>query len=228
MKKLHLLFLLPFTLFFFFACSGRGNQKKKMSTPDVDLMSWKSQGNSLDTATFAGGCFWCTEAYFERVGGVKKVVSGYSGGTSPNPTYEQVSAGKTDYAEAVQVFFDPEVLSYEKLLEVFFATMDPTQLNRQGPDVGKQYRSVVLTHNAKQGKLAQDYVDYLEKSSLYGAPIVTKVEPFIGFYEAEDYHQDFYRLNPDNPYVCNVSQPKVKKFEKEFQDILKEEYKTKK
>lgn len=199
-----------------------------MGTPDIDLSSWQSQGNKLDTATFAGGCFWCTEAFFERIEGVKKVVSGYSGGSSPNPTYEQVSAGKTDYAEAVQVFYDPEVLSYEKLLEVFFATIDPTQLNRQGPDVGTQYRSVVICHNDEQQKLAREYVEYLEKSSIYVAPIVSKVEAFTSFYEAEDYHQDFYRLNPDNPYVCNVSQPKVKKFEKDFQDILKKEYKTKK
>lgn len=211
--------------FGFTGCSGssgenNGREQVNINEPaDADLKEM-----DLDTATFAGGCFWCTEAYFERVRGVKKVVSGYSGGTTPNPTYKEVSAGKTDYAEAVEVYYDPNMVSYKKLLQVFFATMDPTQLNRQGPDVGEQYRSVVFYHNERQKNAATDFIRQLTESEQYSSPIVTKIEPYKKFFIAEDYHQDYYRLNPHDPYVRSVAGPKVKKFVKEYQDLLKREY----
>ncbi|WP_051049892.1 peptide-methionine (S)-S-oxide reductase MsrA [Nafulsella turpanensis] len=197
-----------------------GRQELKIETASLEL-----QASELDTATFAGGCFWCTEAYFERVKGVKAVVSGYSGGTTPNPTYKQVSYGQTDYAEAVQVYYDPEVVDYATLLKVFFATIDPTQVNRQGPDVGEQYRSVVFYDGKKEKKLATEYVEKLSVSGKYRKPIATKVQPLTNFYVAEDYHQDYYELNPNDPYVVSVARPKVKKFVKEYPELLKEKYK---
>ena len=207
------------------ACSNSSREEARSEEINAqNTLALDYQGQNLDTATFAGGCFWCTEAYFERVRGVQKVVSGYSGGTSPNPTYKDVSAGKTDYAEAVEVYYDPNVVSYQKLLQVFFATMDPTQLNRQGPDIGEQYRSIVFFHNPKQEKEAKEYIAKLTASGQYDKPIVTTVEPYEKFYVAEDYHQDYYRINPKDPYVRSVARPKVKKFEKEYQDLLKREY----
>lgn len=179
----------------------------------------------LETAYFASGCFWCTEAVFERVKGVKEVVSGYAGGTKPNPTYQEVSAGRTDYAEAVRVRYDPEVVSYRQLVEVFFGSHDPTQLNRQGPDVGKQYRSAIFYRNEEERSIALEVKNELEASDKFeeGA-IVTKFTKYDRFYEAEDYHQDYYANHPENSYIQNVSRPKVEKFMKEFRALLKEEY----
>lgn len=177
----------------------------------------------LDTATFASGCFWCTEAVFERVRGVKSVVSGYAGGAQDDATYELVSAGKTDHAESVQVYYDPEQVSYQTLLEVFFATHDPTQLNRQGPDIGRQYRSGIFYHNAAQQEAATAYMQKLRQSGKYQKPIVTELYPYTEFYIAEDYHQNYYEHHPENPYIINVTKPKVEKFEKEFKDLLKKE-----
>ncbi|GAA4427200.1 hypothetical protein GCM10023188_10020 [Pontibacter saemangeumensis] len=178
----------------------------------------------LAKATFAGGCFWCTEAYFERLQGVEAVVSGYSGGKKANPTYQEVSAGATDYAEAVQVYYDPEIISYQELLEVFFATHDPTTLNRQGPDHGKQYRSVVFYRSPEEKRLVDDYIQKLEEAGTYRDDIVTKVQPFKKFWDAEPYHQDYYRLNPNDPYVRSVARPKVLKFESNYAKMLKPEY----
>lgn len=185
----------------------------------------EAEKKELEKATFAGGCFWCVEAVFERVKGVKQVVSGYAGGSEKNPTYDAVSAGKTSHAEAVQLFYDPSVVSYQTLLEIFFATHDPTTLNRQGPDVGAQYRSAVFYHNEEQEKAVREYVKKLEREGKFRDPVVTELVPYEKFYEAENYHQDYYALNPDNSYVRAVSRPKVKKFEKEFRDYLKEAYK---
>ena len=176
----------------------------------------------LDTATFAGGCFWCTEAVFERVKGVKSVVSGYTGGSQANPTYKQVSNGRTDHAEAVQIYYDPEMITYQQLLEVFFGTMDPTQLNRQGPDVGEQYRSAVFYHDAEQQSLADEYMKKLGKSGKYDKPIVTQLVSYEKFWVAEDYHQDYYELNPGNPYIQSVAKPKVKKLKKNYTSLLKD------
>ncbi|MGB5928100.1 MAG: peptide-methionine (S)-S-oxide reductase MsrA [Cyclobacteriaceae bacterium] len=179
----------------------------------------------LDTATFAGGCFWCTETVFERVEGVQEVVSGYAGGSEDSPTYEQVSAGNTSHAEAVQVYYHPEVVSFEKLVEVFFkGAHDPTQLNRQGPDVGKQYRSVAFYANNKEKKIIENMIKKLDSEGYYSDPIVTQVQMTDRFWMAEDYHQDYYVNHPDNSYIRNVSKPKVEKFEKKFKDILKDDY----
>ncbi len=185
----------------------------------------EEEKENLSQATFAGGCFWCVEAVFERVEGVKSAISGYAGGSEPNPTYENVSAGKTSHAEVVTIYFDSSVVAYRTLLEVFFATHDPTTLNRQGPDVGAQYRSVVFYHSDEQKKAVDEYLSHLERANKFKDPIVTQVVPFEKFYEAEAYHQEYYVLHPDNSYIRAVTAPKIKKFEKEFRAILKEEYK---
>jgi peptide-methionine (S)-S-oxide reductase len=187
---------------------------------DVSTISFVDDGTSAQ-ATFAGGCFWCTEAVFERVKGVTDVVSGYTGGTQKNPTYKEVSYGKTDHAEAVQITFRPEEISYAELVEIFFATHDPTTLNRQGPDIGRQYRSAVYFHDNQQKQVVQDHIKELTDGKVYEDPIVTEVEPFTIFYPAEDYHQDYYQNNPDHPYIQAVAKPKVKKFQKRFKDKLK-------
>lgn len=179
----------------------------------------------LDTAYFASGCFWCTEAVFERVEGVVDVVSGYAGGDRPNPTYRQVSAGITNYAEAVRIAFDPEVVSYKMLIEFFYASHNPTQLNRQGPDYGKQYRSEIYYRTEEEKQWATERKEYLDKSGKYDSKVVTLITEFTNFYEAEDYHQDYYEHNPNQPYVYSVSRPKVEKFMKEYKEFLKDKYK---
>ena len=179
----------------------------------------------LDTAIFASGCFWCTEAIFERVKGVHEVVSGYSGGVKKNPTYREVSAGVTKYAEAVRVLFDPKVITYPELVEMFFASHDPTQVNRQGPDVGAQYRSEIFYLNNAQKEIAEKIKNELDGSGKYTKPIATKVTAFTTFYDAEDYHQNYYEIHPNQGYVYNVSRPKVEKFVKEYKDKLKDVYK---
>ena len=179
------------------------------------------QGSAEEIATFGAGCFWCVEVIFQNLEGVTKVVSGYSGGKVENPTYKEVCEGNTGHAEVVQIHYDPEKISYESLLEVFWKTHDPTTLNRQGNDVGPQYRSVIFYHNAKQKELAEYYLKKLDESGAYDQPVVTEIEPFKNFYEAEDYHQDFYDLNPQVPYCKFVIEPKLEKFKKVFQDKLK-------
>jgi peptide-methionine (S)-S-oxide reductase len=164
-----------------------------------------------EEAIFGSGCFWCTEAVFERLEGVRSVTSGYTGGTAAKPTYKEVCSGQTGHAEAVRVEFDPERVSYGKLLEVFFASHDPTQLNRQGADVGTQYRSAVFYRGEAQKKAAQDYIAKLEKSGEFDGPIVTQVVEAGPFHAAEGYHQDFYRNNKDNPYCSAVIRPKLRK-----------------
>ena len=174
-----------------------------------------------DTATFGQGCFWCAEAIFERVKGVQSVVSGYAGGNLADPTYEQVCSGKTGHAEVVQIIYDPDVVSYDELLQIFWKTHDPTTLNRQGADVGEQYRSIILYHNEKQKEKAEYYKDKLEHSGAWDNPIVTQIVPFDRFYRAEDYHQDYFENNPYQGYCSFVIAPKVEKFEKVFKDKLK-------
>lgn len=180
--------------------------------------------SKMAKAVFASGCFWCTEAVFERVAGVGEVLSGYAGGTQKKPTYKQVSAGQSDHAEAVLVYFDSTVISYPTLLDIFFHSHDPTQLNRQGPDIGKQYRSGIYFDNAYQQVQAQQYFNQLQQRNEFNKPVVTEIKPLIKFWPAEDYHQDYYRLNPDDPYIRAVSMPKVKKFEKEYSKFLKPAY----
>jgi peptide-methionine (S)-S-oxide reductase len=183
----------------------------------------------LEAATLAGGCFWCTEAIFKRLKGVEKVISGYSGGDMKNPTYKEVSSGRTGYAESIQIEFDPGVISYEKLLEVFWATHDPTTLNRQGSDVGTHYRSVIFYYNEEQRKKAEASKEKQEKLGRFGDKIVTEIVPFDKFYPAETYHQNYYQSHRhSNPYCTIVIDPKIKKLMKEFGDSVKEEYKSEK
>lgn len=175
----------------------------------------------LKEATFGSGCFWCTEAIFTRLKGVIKAVSGYSGGTEHNPDYKLISSGTTDYAEVVQITYNSEVITYDKLLEVFWNTHDPTTLNRQGADVGPQYRSVIFYHDNEQKKKAEFFKKELDTAKIWDKPIVTEISPYPGFYKAEDYHQDFYENNPSYGYCNFVITPKVEKFEKIFKDQLK-------
>lgn len=177
--------------------------------------------NRTEKATFGAGCFWCVEAIFERVNGVQSVVSGYAGGETENPTYRQVSTGTTGHAEVVQITFQPDLISYAGLLEIFFKTHDPTTLNRQGADVGTQYRSLILYHSETQRRLAEEAIRELQAAGIWEDPVVTRVEPFKTFYPAEDYHQEYFAENPGQAYCRMVIQPKVEKFEKVFRDRLK-------
>lgn len=175
--------------------------------------------NNLQLATFAGGCFWCTEAIFKRVKGVTNVLSGYSGGEIENPTYEQVCRKDTGHAEAIQIEFDPQTVSFRDLVEIFFNTHDPTTLNRQGNDEGPQYRSVIFYHDIRQQKEANDIKDSLEKSHKFAKPIVTKIEKYKNFYVAEKYHQNFFDENQTYPYCQLIIEPKIKKFLENYKDI---------
>jgi peptide-methionine (S)-S-oxide reductase len=178
-------------------------------------------GVKTEVATFGTGCFWCTEAVFQELSGVVKVYSGYMGGHVANPSYEEVCSGTTGHAECLQVFYDPEVLSYDELLEVFWESHDPTQLNRQGNDIGTQYRSAIFYHTEEQREKAEHYKARLDKEGAYPNPIVTEITPATTFYPAEDYHQDYYNNHGSQPYCYIVIRPKVEKFEKAFADKLK-------
>jgi peptide-methionine (S)-S-oxide reductase len=174
------------------------------------------------TATFGAGCFWCVEAVFQRLEGVEKVVSGYSGGTAERPTYAQVCSGTTGHAEACQITFDPAKIAYEQLLEVFWKTHDPTTRNRQGNDVGSQYRSVIFYHEDEQRRVAEEYKSKLEAARIWERPIVTEIVPFQKFWPAEDYHQDYYNQNPTQTYCSLVIAPKLDKFTQVFGAKLKQ------
>ncbi|HYA48528.1 MAG TPA: peptide-methionine (S)-S-oxide reductase MsrA [Burkholderiales bacterium] len=180
-----------------------------------------AHGPRQETATLGGGCFWCLEAVFGDVAGVERVVSGYSGGNVANPTYRQVCAGTTGHAEVVQVIFDPKVVSYKELLDVFFSIHDPTTPDRQGPDTGRQYRSIILYHDEGQKKTAERVIRELEAAHIWGAPIVTEVVPFEAFYPAEDHHQAYFAKNPDQAYCRVIIEPKVAKFRKKHASKLK-------
>lgn len=177
---------------------------------------------TTDTATFGNGCFWCTEAVFQQLEGVLKVSSGYSGGHTPNPDYQSVSTGTTGHAEVIQIIFDPKKLSFDELLNVFWQTHDPTTLNRQGNDVGPQYRSAVFYHNEEQRQKAEMYKKKLDESGVFDQPIVTEITPFEKFYIAENYHQNYYLNNPTQPYCYYVIKPKLEKFRKVFADKLRD------
>lgn len=204
--------------------SGKQEVAQKESDPHLETKLISGQLQKYETAYFASGCFWCVEAIFESVKGVKEVYSGYSGGSEKDPTYEQVSYGRTHHAEAVEVYYDPEVISFTQLVQVFFGSHDPTTLNRQGPDRGAQYRSIAFYKNDREKKIIQDYIDKLETENIYGnRPIVTEVEPFEKFYKAEEYHQDYEKRNPNNSYIRNVSIPRLNRFKKNFESYLKED-----
>ena len=183
----------------------------------------KQSKNSSRTevATLGGGCFWCLEAVFEELRGIEKVESGYSGGVVPDPTYRQVCMGTTGHAEVVQLTFDPTIVSFREILEVFFTIHDPTTLNRQGADVGTQYRSAIFYHTPEQRAVAEQVIAELNAAGLWDAPIVTEVTPFTAFYPAEDYHREYYQQNPDQPYCRAVIAPKVAKFRKQYLAKLK-------
>jgi len=174
-----------------------------------------------EVATLGGGCFWCMEAVFNKLKGVEKVESGYSGGTMANPTYEQVSTGTTGHAEVVHITFDPDVISFKQILEIFFTMHDPTTLNRQGPDTGTQYRSVIFCHDDEQKSIAEQVIKEITEEKLWDAPIVTKVEPFKAFYEAEDYHKDYFKHHPEQAYCRIVIAPKITKLQKIYYSMLK-------
>ena len=195
------------------------NDVTQASTPLPTTQLDVPQGK--DIATFAGGCFWCTEAIFRDLKGVDKVVSGYTGGKIPNPTYAQVCGGSTGHAEALQITFDPSVISYSDLLRIFFTTHDPTTLNRQGADSGTQYRSGVFTHNDAQKQAAQEVIKEITAKHIWNNPIVTEVTPFTNFYAAEEYHQDYYAQNPNQGYCRVVIEPKVTKFREHYRALLK-------
>jgi len=200
-----------------FAC----NSEKKYNAMTSTLINARF-ADQTDTATFATGCFWCTEAVFEELNGVLSVTSGYSGGSNPNPTYKEVCTGETGHAECVQVVYEPNKITYDELLEVFFEVHDPTSLNRQGADIGTQYRSAIFYHNEEQKRKADYYKNELNKSGAYDKAIVTEIASFSKFYPAEDYHQEYYDNNKNsNPYCSVVIRPKLDKFEKVFAKKLK-------
>jgi peptide-methionine (S)-S-oxide reductase len=177
-----------------------------------------------EIATLAGGCFWCTEAIFSRLKGVISITPGYAGGTTKNPTYEEVCTGKTGHAEAIQIKFDPSAISFSKLLDIFWHTHDPTTPNRQGNDVGPQYRSVIFYHNRHQKSEAEKAKAKLEKENYYSDPIVTEIIPFTEFYKAESYHSDYYNNNKDQPYCNFIIDPKIRKLINQYSEDLKPEY----
>lgn len=205
-----------------FSCAQTQNAEKNMTT-NINPAASVSDASSVntDTATFGTGCFWCTEAIFQQLDGVLKVTSGYSGGHVAKPSYNQVTTGTTGHAEVVQIVYDPQKLSFDELLEVFWQTHDPTTLNRQGNDEGPQYRSVVFYHNAEQKQKAEKYKAELDKSGAWDNPIVTEISPYKEFYVAENYHQDYYNNNGSAPYCYYVIRPKLEKFQKVFKSKLK-------
>jgi peptide-methionine (S)-S-oxide reductase len=178
-----------------------------------------------ETATLANGCFWCSEAIFKRLKGVKSVTPGYAGGTIKNPSYDQVCNGKTGHAESIQIVFDPSVIDFDKILNIFWHTHNPTTLNRQGNDVGTQYRSAIFYHNEKQREIAEKSKEDLEKDRIYKDSIVTEITPFKNFYTAENYHQDYYEKHKDDPYCNFVIDPKLRKLLQKYRNEVKEEYK---
>lgn len=180
-----------------------------------------SSSNEHEVATFGGGCFWCLDAVYRQLRGVEKVVSGYAGGTRPNPSYKEVCGGNTGHAEVVQITYDPSVISYRDLLDVFFTIHDPTTKDRQGGDIGPQYRSIVLTHSDEQARMAREAIADFTAEHLYDDPIVTEIEPLTTFYPAEQYHQDYFANNSRQPYCAAVIAPKVAKFRRKFMEKMR-------
>lgn len=189
--------------------------------PELTQRNMNEPNQQLDTATFGAGCFWCVEAVFQQLEGVVSVASGYSGGNVKNPSYREVCTGTTGHAEVCEIVYDPKVISYANLLQAFWSSHDPTTLNRQGNDVGTQYRSVVFYHNAHQKEEAEKYKKELNASGIFKDPVVTEIVPASAFYKAENYHQDYFNLNGEEPYCQFVIRPKVEKFQKVFKDKLK-------
>ena len=212
---LNIIFAITFLAVVLICC-----KESKSEIKNKDNKAMNEQTSNLETAIFGSGCFWCTEAIFERVNGVFSVVSGYSGGTVDNPTYNEVCDGATGHAECTQITFDPAVVSYDELLEIFWKTHDPTTLNKQGNDVGTQYRSVIFYHSDEQKQKAEYYKNKLIEEKIWDKPIITEITKFENFYPAEDYHQEYYENNPNQGYCAYIITPKVEKFEKIFKDKL--------
>lgn len=225
MKKAFYIFGIALLFSATFSCQSQGKKSEPSGVAEIANLKAPAEQDlsAYETAYFASGCFWCVEAIFESVKGVAEVVSGYAGGTESDPTYEQVSYGRTGHAEAVEVYYDPEVISYFQLVQVFFGSHDPTTLNRQGPDRGPQYRSIAFYKNTAEQQTIRAYMDALEESGVYDQPIVTEITPFTKFYPAEEYHQDYEKNNPDNPYVQNISIPRLNRFKANFSEFLKED-----
>lgn len=215
MKRVCSLFFVLTVLITFPGCS-----QPKEKNQESNSMTDSTTSANAATATFGGGCFWCTEAQFQLLDGVLSVQSGFSGGTVKNPSYKEVCTGLTGHAEVIQVTYDSTKLSYDELLEAFWASHDPTQLNRQGNDVGTQYRSVIFYHDEHQRELAELYKKKLNESGAYNKPVVTEISPFTVFYKAEDYHQNYFNQNGDQPYCQFVVAPKVEKFKKVFKERI--------
>lgn len=210
------------TAIFFSACAQQPKQAEQANIQAATPTKVTKMDNSqLDTITLGAGCFWCVEAVFQQLKGVEKVTSGYSGGTVKNPSYREVCAGTTGHAEVAQIVYDPKVVSLPEILEVFWKTHDPTTLNRQGHDVGTQYRSAIFYRNEEQRQIAEEYKKKVDESHAYDAPLVTEIKPLINFYPAEDYHQNYFNQNGDQPYCQYVIQPKVDKFKAVFKDKVK-------
>ncbi|ADY27885.1 peptide-methionine (S)-S-oxide reductase MsrA [Cellulophaga lytica] len=216
--------LLLSTILISTSCSSKNNTKKETSTEaKAETKTVIQDLSSYETAYFASGCFWCVEAVFESVKGVKEVISGYAGGKEKNPTYEQVGSGNSTHAEAVVVYYNPKQVSYATLVKVFFGSQDPTTLNRQGPDKGTQYRSIAFYKNKQEQKIITDYVAKLTKEKVFSSKIVTEITPFTTFYKAEGYHQDYEKKHPNNPYIKNVSIPRLNRFKSKFPELLKKD-----
>jgi peptide-methionine (S)-S-oxide reductase len=215
MKIMSLITITTALALFSASCAESSTQSTNMSETIIP------SGTKTDTATFATGCFWCTEAIFQELKGVLKATSGYSGGSVANPSYEEVCTGATGHAECLQIIYDPSIISFDELLEVFWESHDPTSLNRQGNDVGTQYRSAIFYHNAEQKQKAEHYKTELNKSGAYDKPIVTEITAYTKFYPAENYHQNYYNTHGSQPYCAFVIRPKVEKFEKVFKNKLK-------
>ena len=231
MKLLKMTLKVFLTTLLILSCNTNANTSSKESnskttasakTPELEQKVQNQDLSKYEKAYFASGCFWCVEAIFESVKGVKEVISGYSGGLKENPTYEQVGRGLTRHAEAVEIYYDPEKVSFATLVQVFFASHDPTTLNRQGPDRGPQYRSVAFYRNEKERQDIINYVELLQKEEIFSNPIVTEIKPFRVFYKAEEYHQDFERKHPNNPYIRNVSVPRLLAFQRKYPELLKD------
>ncbi|MEQ8909550.1 MAG: peptide-methionine (S)-S-oxide reductase MsrA [Vicingaceae bacterium] len=222
MKAIYSKFFLVTLLFSHLACQSSPKEGGEQTTEKYSKEIIQEEG--LETAYFASGCFWCVEAVFQSVKGVKDAVSGYSGGEMENPTYEQVSRGQTKHAEAVKVIYDPAKVDFKTLLKVFFGSQDPTTPNRQGPDRGAQYRSIAFYETAKEKETIESYIEELERNQVFDAPIVTEVKAFEEFWKAEAYHQEYEQKHPENPYVQSVSIPRLNRFKQKFPELLKENH----
>lgn len=204
------------------ACAQKGKYTESKTFSEMNETTSETDNSKLQVATFAAGCFWCVEAQYQQLDGVEKVVSGYLGGHVENPTYKQVCTGNTGHAEACNIYYDPSKITYDELLAAFWVAHDPTTLNRQGNDVGTQYRSAIFYHNDEQKQKAEQYKQKLNEEKAFNGPVVTEIAPYSTFYKAEDYHQDYYNQNSNQGYCQFVVKPKMDKFKKVFADKLKE------